>query len=72
MPHPRRQTREFHWDVRHAAVQVMGKLDPAVLAEHAKAAGGAGEDDAARKMFKKRLKRLDGVTIKGKMVKLGS
>ena len=47
------------------------KLRAAVLAEHGKVAGGAGKDDA-RTMFKKRLKRLDGVTITGKMVKLGS
>ena len=73
-------SKEFNWKkaIRAALRGVSGgemkmkKLRAAVLAEHAKAAGGAGEDDAARKMFKKRLKRLDGVTIKGKMVKLGS
>lgn len=69
---------KFNWKgaIREALRAVAGgemklkKLRTAVLAEHAKATGGAADDEAARKVFKKRLKKLDDVTLTGKMVKL--
>jgi len=45
------------------------RLRKAVLAEHAKT-GGNARGDEAKKLFRKKLKKTDGVVLDGKMVRL--